>query len=362
MAELRRNPLTRKWIIYPQSNPDFKIIDERKTRARENHFLYPLEKNPCPYCPGSPSNHATPILYVSKNQMFYARSRSLPEEWSIKVQSAQHPVFRIEDELNRKGVRLYDTMGSPGAHEVVIMSNTHGKAIWDFTVRELEDVFTVVNERMRDLLKDPRLGHQFVYHIYGQDIGFLYNHAIMNLVVSPFIPEKIQCELSGAHDYFKMKERCLFCDIYEEELMARQKDKQHGLIEESDAFVAYVPFFSSFPFEVWIQPTEHSSDFLNTSSSEIAELSLISAKVFQCIHQSLGPIPIAVMLMNQPNIKWGISRGYWDTIHLDWHWSLRILPDFCWKEDEQCFFNYATGSRINSVLPEHGAEYLRNHR
>jgi hypothetical protein len=77
------------------------------------------------------------------------------------------------------------------------------------------------------------------------------------------------------------------------------------------------------------------------------------------MHGVIGPFAFSMLLMNRPNIHWGIQRGYWDTIDRDWHWTIRIFPDICLVSDDLRAFDHATGSKINPIFPEMAADYLR---
>ncbi len=361
MTELRRNPLTTKWVVYDSRDVNLTIFDHRRRFLTDNNCLYPSEMPNCPYCPGQETENTVEILSVIDNRFVYRNQATMARDWSVRVRAARNPIFRIEEALHRKPRRLYDTMGALGAHETIIMTPTHNKAAWDLDLHQTTIVLLTLRERMLSLERDKKLGHQFAYQIYGQETGAYHNHAVMNLVVSPYIMEKIQKELSGAHTWFQMKERCLFCDIYQEELMKQEKMASHGIIDVSDHFTAFIPFFASHAFEIWILPVEHYSSFTDISSSDIPELAYLFLKIMKRLRAALGPVPYLVCAMNRPNIQWGSNRGYWQTIHKDWHWRLKIVPEVCFINDSLRGFFYGTGSRVNPLLPEDAADYLRRY-
>ncbi|GEM_PF-331353 len=358
MAELRRNPLTRKWITYTPQNLDPETLRARLDRIRVRNHIYTDDLGICPYCPDSPEG-VTEIAAMVGRDIRYTRRAAIGNGWDIRVIAAQEPIFRIEDDLRRKGQRLYDTMGSPGAHEVVIMSPRHGVAPWALDADAWTSSLIMLRERMADLDRDERLGHPYAYLGYGQNLSFTHNHSTMNLVVSPFISEKVQKELSGAHEWFKMKERCLFCDIYEEELRKREQGRPHGIIAENSDYIAFIPFFAGHPFEIWVQPVEHVSCFMDIPKVTLSGLGHLIRGVLDRLFRLLGPFPLLMALMNRPNPKWGASRGYWDMIRDDWHWRIRILPDVHLEDDHARSFFHATGTRVNPVIPELASECLR---
>ena len=359
MAELRRNPITRKWIIYQPNGSLETLLQSSRKLESDPTALYPSEPQDCPYCPGAHNEDSTHIMAVQKGRSSYLRGSPVNGGWDVLVRSAGKPIFRIEDELKRKGRRLYDTMGSPGAHEILITTPDHGKSFQELETSQIQLCLRVLKERMIDLDRDVRLGHLFAYMAHGSKCGSTYNHALFNLIASPFIPEKIQKELSGAHDWYKIKERCLFCDIIEEEKINQERQKSHGILDETTHFIAFIPFFAGHPFEIWIQPVEHVSDYVLIPEDYASELAFIIKRVLDRLMRAIGPFPFIMLWMNRPNIRWGASRGYWDAIENDWHWRIRILPESNTYQIHDRSFFLGTGSRINPVLPETAAEFLR---
>ena len=74
-------------------------------------------------------------------------------------------------------------------------------------------------------------------------------------------------ELEGAIRYFRMKERCVWCDIVRQE----RRDGSRLVLEE-DGFVAVAPFAPRFPFETWILPTAHRASFESLVPDEVDAL------------------------------------------------------------------------------------------
>ena len=48
-------------------------------------------------------------------------------------------------------------------------------------------------------------------------------------------------------------------------------------------------------------------------------------------------------------------RGYWQTIHDDYHWHFEIIP----RLTKVAGFEWGTGFYINPTAPEEAAKYLR---
>jgi UDPglucose--hexose-1-phosphate uridylyltransferase len=56
----------------------------------------------------------------------------------------------------------------------------------------------------------------------------------------PVTPRVIKAKLMAAHDYYVLKERCVYCDVLHQELTDRKR-----LVAENDDFVSLAPFAST---------------------------------------------------------------------------------------------------------------------
>ena len=101
-------------------------------------------------------------------------------------------------------------------------------------------------ERLLALRKDPRLEYVLIFKNHGVAAGASLEHPHSQLIATPILPELVAEELEGAVRYFRMKERCVWCDIVRQE----RRDGSRLVLEE-DGFVAVAPFAPRFPYETW---------------------------------------------------------------------------------------------------------------
>src|SRR5207253_1378109 len=76
--------------------------------------------------------------------------------------------------------------------------------------------------RIADLKNDIRFRYITVFRNRGALAGQQIRHPHSELTATTFIPRRIVYELRAAQEYFKMKERCVLCDI-------AQQEEQQGL-------------------------------------------------------------------------------------------------------------------------------------
>ncbi|RME20902.1 MAG: DUF4931 domain-containing protein, partial [Candidatus Zixiibacteriota bacterium] len=233
MPELRKDPVIGRWVI---------ISTERGRRPSALSSVSQRSKpRRCPFCPGN--EDATP-----PEIMAYRDNDSEPNRpgWRIRVTPNKFPALRIEGELTREPVGIYDQMSGIGAHEVIIETPRHDCDIVDMSVEEVRDILWCYRERIMDLSRDMRLKYVLIFKNHGEAAGASLEHAHSQLIATPIVPKRVSEEINGARNYYKFKERCIFCDIIRQEISDGDR-----MIADHDAFIAFAPFASRFPFESW---------------------------------------------------------------------------------------------------------------
>src|SRR5581483_9117184 len=103
-----------------------------------------------PFCPGNESSTPPEIRAL--------REGGAPNGpgWKLRVIPNKFPALRIEGELDKEGVGLFDRMNGVGAHEVIIDGPEHSKHLADMSYGEVERLVEACGERLRDLYRDRR--------------------------------------------------------------------------------------------------------------------------------------------------------------------------------------------------------------
>lgn len=332
--ELRKDPLLGRWVavmLDPRSPSDY--AESRPDDRREDS---------CVFCSGR--EHETPpeILSVPKT------GHGGTGKWWTRVVPHFDPVFHIEGELGRRGEGIYDKMNSVGANEIVVESPEHAVTPEDIGLAQMTRVISTYRERMTDLEKDHRLRYTLIYKNYGREAGAIFSHPVSHLVSTPFIPKRVKEELDGAKQYFEYKERCIFCDMLREELRLGSR-----VIFETQGFVAFCPYASKFPFEVWIIPKAHRCAFQDISSEEAEDLALILSTILKKLRGLLKGPAFNYFIHSAPN---RIPRkDHWHTLGEDYHWHIEIMPRLL----RMSGFELGSGCYILPTSPEHACKYLR---
>ena len=328
MPELRKDPVVGRWVIIStergQRPSDFRIEPVRAVGSN------------CVFCPGNEAKTPPEILAIRTPD-----SAPNGPGWSLRVVPNKFPALRIEGELEPSGEGLYDRMNGVGAHEVVIESPDHRATLATLPADTVADVLLAYRDRVVDLKKDPRFEYILVFKNHGAAAGASLEHPHSQLIATPIIPIMLTEELNGSSQYYRMKERCVWCDILHQE-----RRSQRRMIVEANGFVAFTPFASRFPFETWILPTHHRSAFEETGVEELRGLAEVLGEFLRRMDRVLQHPPFNFMLHTAP-----LREGTLD----HFHWHLEIIP----KLTNVAGYEWGSGFFINPVLPEDAAAALR---
>ena len=328
MPELRRDPIIGRWVI---------ISTERGKRPSDlkNEPENQSEKG-CPFCPGN--ENMTPGEIIAYGENGRARNSA---GWTLRVIPNKFPALEVEGALNRQGEGMYDKMNGIGAHEVIIETPDHDKGIPDLTDHEYEDVIWAYRDRIIDLKRDFRFEYILIFKNRGLAAGATLAHPHSQLIATPIIPKRVREEVNGAKNYYDYKERCCYCDIIKQELSTGIR-----VVAESEGFIAVTPFASRFPFEMWVLPKTHNSNFEDIQRHEAAALSSIMKNVIGKMNKVLDNPSYNYLLHTSP-LK--------EPRLMHYHWHIEIIP----KLTKVAGFEWGTGFYINPVAPEEAAKYLR---
>jgi UDPglucose--hexose-1-phosphate uridylyltransferase len=326
VPELRRDPINGRWVI---------IATERAKRPAGISLLPdPPQDELDPFAPGN--EHLTPPAILT----YYDESAS-PRRWTLRVIPNKFPALRVEGELRREGVGLYDKMTGIGAHEVIIETPDRAKRFAQFNENEMHLVFLALRERVRDLRRDIRLKHILIFKNDGRLAGATQQHSHSQLVALPMVPKNAQEELDGAKEYYEFKDRNVYLDVIDQELRYGER-----LVTENPDFVAIAPFASRFPFEIWVIPRAPLASFQNCRDDQLTFLAKILVRTLRLLSRALGNFAYNLVVHSAPLQEENLAS---------YQWHIEITP----RLTRIGGFEAGSGFYINPTPPETAADYLR---
>ncbi|MBN1354825.1 galactose-1-phosphate uridylyltransferase [bacterium] len=328
MIELRKDPITGRWVIISKERGKRHPVDSRMITDVQAGF--------CPFCKGNEEHTPPPTL------VYYDDPKT--GAWSLRVVPNKFPALRIEGSLLRKADGMYDKMSGIGAHEVIIETPDHEIMLADMPVHRVRNVLQAYRDRILDLARDTRFRYILVFKNHGYLAGASQTHSHSQLIALPIIPRRVSEEIDGSTDYWRHKQRCVFCDILNREMEDRQR-----LICENSHFAAIAPYAPRCPFETWILPRIHRTNFEMTGDLELASLAELLSIVLRKLNAALETPPYNYLIHNAP-------------LHFEdreqYHWHIEIMPIVT----HVAGFEWGSGFYINPTPPEEAAAFLRSVR
>jgi UDPglucose--hexose-1-phosphate uridylyltransferase len=336
MSQMRKDVFTNRWVI---------AADTDAVRPSDFHFKpFTRDGSFCPFCETNEASTPPEVFAIRR-----AGSIANGPGWSVRVVPNSQPRLGIEGELGRRGEGFHDRMNGIGAHEIIAETPRHDRGLHELQPEEISEVINAYVARITDLERDTRMRYVLVFKNHGEDAGaHTIFHSISQLMALPVTPRNIKTKLITARDYYVQKERCLYCDVLEQELNSNRR-----MVAENTDFAALCPFASRFPFEMCILPKSHNSAFSRISPSETGNLALILRDVLQKLNRTLRDVPYNLSLQDRPFLR--PRKGYWETVEADFHWHMEILPQVA----RITGFEWASGFFYNPVPPEIAAKLLR---
>jgi UDPglucose--hexose-1-phosphate uridylyltransferase len=323
ITELRKDPTTNRWVLV-QKEP-----------------LSSHGDGPCPFCPGQES--CTPLEIAA------FRSNGQPpnsSEWLVRVVPERAPFFQVEGDIQREGLGIFDRVSSRGASEILIEHPNH-QASWEtMAVADIERILWMYRQRIEDLYRDRQIRSVLVYRC-ERSASSRVQHPFSRILGAPIVFDDLREELKAARDHYARKQRCLYCDILNQEIQEGAR-----VIARTTAFVVYAPYGSRRRYETWIVPSTHGHRFELGSPSEMTDLGRLLQTMTRSLHAVKPNHPIEMAIHTAPNGAMRLRGDDWRSLSEDYHWHIELapIPDFA---------DRIGGFHVNTVAPETAARHLR---
>jgi UDPglucose--hexose-1-phosphate uridylyltransferase len=331
LSELRRDPIAGRWVIVTTDEPN-------KPEDYDHDEPHLWRPGACPFCFGNESSTPPEIVAIRDNN-----TNANAPGWQVRVVPNKFPALQIEGDLQRRPLGMYDMTSGIGAHEIVIESPYHHKDLSDLLDSEITNILHMYCQRTLDLERDRRFKYVMIFKNYGPGAGASLEHPHTQIIALPMVPKIVKEEIQGAKNYFEYRERCIFCDIIRQE----NEDKER-IVMENRNFMAFCPFVSRFPFEIWIMPKKHTSFFCQTPFEQIHDLAVILKGIITKVKKVFGNPAYNFIIHTSPINSDGQAMD-------SYHWHLEFIP----KLTRVAGFEWGTGFYLVQTPPELAAKFLR---
>ncbi|MCO5232017.1 MAG: galactose-1-phosphate uridylyltransferase [Chitinophagales bacterium] len=285
MSELRWNPLLNTWTI---------IAANRQNRPN-------MPKGYCPFCPGDDKKISEDYDVLIYPNDFSALSDGIDGDWEPSND-------------------LFQSSVAKGACEVILYSSNHYTQLHELSDTHVGKLVDLWAERF-----DYYKAHTLVKYVYefenrGKEVGVTMPHPHGQLYAFPYVPLKIETELVNAQNYFHQYQRNLFEDIL-------LKEKAEGLrvIFETDTFLVFLPYFTDYPYGIFIVskvPIVWISEFSSSQRLELGKVIKAVNGMFDELYNQIFPY---MMCMHQGAVneeRWSEQKDFY-RFHIEFYPPLR---------------------------------------
>jgi len=303
---MRWNPSREEWVTY--------------SSGRKDRTFFPPKKY-CPLCPGSDLNYPTEIPFKNFEIAVF------PNRWAS--------FNSMGEKIHLKNIL---TKPSKGECEVVVYSSQHLDTISEMPIERIELLSNVWIDRYKELLKNPNVKYVLPFENRGEECGVTLHHPHGQIYAYPFVPSEIEKEIRA----FK-KENFI------NKIMLELEEKYY--VYQNDNFVAAVPPFARYAYEVWIVPKNQIEGPWKFNDRQIEDFSKCIQKVVKGYDTFLNKkCPYIMGLHASPELN-----------DNNFHFHVEFYPPLRHGDKPKILAGSESmaGVFIMDVLPEDSANVLR---
>lgn len=312
MSELRYHPFLDQWVI--------------TATHRQDRTFHP----PADFCPLCPTRHG-------------AFPTEIPfGEYDIVVFENKFPSLqRTPPEPAVAGT----VRPSAGACEVICYSSDHRATFATLPLLQIRKLMRVWRDRTLELSARPEVEYVFVFENKGKEIGVTLSHPHGQVYAYPFIPPVLATELECERKHLLANGRTLFEDWLKSESTDR-------VVCENGSFIALVPFFARYPYEVHVVAKTSLTSLRSASAAHLDDLASILHEVSRRLDGLFGfSMPYVMAVHQEPAVE-----GYdFTRLHVEFYPPYRTADKLKYLAGSEA----GAGAFINDTLPEESARRLR---
>jgi UDPglucose--hexose-1-phosphate uridylyltransferase len=314
LSEIRWNPIAEEWVA---------VAAHRQERPQ-------MPKDWCPFCPGS---------------------GRVPEQYDVHIYSNDFATFSspAPDAGTEVSCSLYKVAKAQGKCDVVLYHPDHNTSLSQLSVEHLTKLVKLWQQRYEELRAITGIKYIFIFENKGEVIGVTMPHPHGQIYSFPYVPPKIEIELTSCKKHWQKSKHCLLCDILQNE----QKEQQR-IVAQNNTFIAFVPFFARWPYEVHIYAKRHVQHITELMPNEVADFAAILKVVTQKYDGLFDFSFPYMMVMHQAPVD---KKDY-----SYYHFHVEFYPPYRSKTKLKYLAGCESGAGtfINDTVPEEKAEELRN--
>lgn len=325
----RFNPLTGEWILVsPQRT---KRPWQGKTEEIETVQL-PSYDPECYLCPDNTRNNG------AKN----------PDYEDVFIFENDFPALLSDtaEDIFQEG--LLKAEGEKGLCKVICFSPDHSLTLPEMHVLNIEKVISAWQKEFEELSELNFINNIQIFENKGTVMGCSNPHPHGQIWAQNSIPEEIKKRIEPQKAYYEEFGQSLLSDYLDQELDAGER-----IVTDNDDFIALVPFWAVWPFEVMIIPKRHFQCITDLTDYEVSSFALILKDVTTRYDNLFNiSFPYSAGMIQRPTD--GGDHEYW---HFHYSFYPPLLRSATIRKFMVGYEMFANPQR--DITPEYAAKVLR---
>jgi len=295
-----------------------------------------LPKDYCPFCP--------------------SQNKSLPN-YEVMMYDNDFPVMSLDKTTDNgqrtTGNRIFRKTKAVGKCEVILYSPEHNKKLYELSDAHVLKIVELWSERYKVLSKDKRVKYIFEFENRGEEVGVTMPHPHGQLYAYSFLPSKIREELKNSKKYFQINGTNLFADLNNAE-----KKRKKRIVFENKSFISYIPYFTDYPFGVFVVNKKLKGNITQFSLPEKKDLAETLKKItagFDKIYDRSFPYIMSLHQTPVNDKKYADAENYF-AFHIEFYPPLRAKDKIKWYAGSEM----GAGAAANPLDVDECAAILRS--
>lgn len=328
--EQRWHPFRGEWVLFTSHRGGRPWIGETKENLHKEIPAYDPE---CSLCPGN-------VRLNGKHN---------PQYRGVYCFTNDLPCFSNESPHISAGKDpCYSTRPAAGTAEVVCYHPDHNKTLADLDQKQIQAVVDIWAERYEVLGKRPEIDCVYIFENKGELVGTSNPHPHCQIYAGSLVYANIAREAETSTRFLKEHGEPVGLAV-----AAREMESER-VVCSNGSFLACVPWFALFAYEVHILPRFQAASLLDLNNQQRTDLAAILQEV-TIRYDNLWQMPMPyIMALHQAPTDGKNYPAY--PFHIEFHPPLR-------KPDTMKYLagpEVGGGSMTNESIPEEKAEELRN--
>jgi len=290
----RFNSLTEEWVLVSphRTKRPWQGKQEELSVAQSPYY----DPN-CYLCPGNA--RANGAINPNYKDVYIFENDFAALTQNTKKESLNNGLLKAETET--------------GICKVICFSPDHSKSLAQMASEDIEKVILAWQSEYLSLGKLDFVNYVQIFENKGAIMGCSNPHPHGQIWSQSSIPNEVVKKDKSQLKYFKENGKSLLLNYLNQELELNER-----LVFENNAFVALVPFWAIWPYEVMILPKIHQTNIAEIKSGEtllFAEAISVVTKIYDKLFNCSFPYSSGIHQAPTNN-----------TINEHWHWHMSFYP------------------------------------